>query len=122
MQPPGVAALVELGGICAGTISCDWWLTVYFPKRTSFSAIDKPACRALPAHTGKRSPREATCPRIASGLFREGRFKSAISLICSQTFPHLILASSRWDEQLRLVQDRDHRRFKSNGYLNGGLP
>jgi len=47
---------------------------------------------------------------------------SAISLTCSQTFPHVILASSRWDEQLRLVQDRDHRRFKSNGYLNGGLP
>jgi hypothetical protein len=47
---------------------------------------------------------------------------SAISPTCSQTFLYVILAPSRWDEQLRLVQHRDRTGFKSNDYLNGGLP
>ena len=40
--------------------------------------IDKSICLALFAPTGKRSPRQAACPRIASGLFREGRCMSVV--------------------------------------------
>jgi len=101
MQPPGAAPFVEAGGeIFARAISCgysSWWLTVYFLKRASLGAIDKPACRALFAHTGKRSPREAACPRIASGLFREGRCMPAVHPIASKTFlcPPLTLCVGR---------------------------
>jgi len=47
---------------------------------------------------------------------------STVGLTCFQTFVHGLLASSRWDAQLWLVQDRHCPRFKLNCYRNGGLP
>jgi hypothetical protein len=51
----------------------------------SFGTIDKSSCRALFARTGKRSPREATCPRIASDVSK-GRRMSANSALFPKKF------------------------------------
>ena len=68
-------------------------------------AIDKIGSRDLPRAMGKRSPHEATCPRIASE-FRKGRRMFAIKL--------LLPGSDRLTRAVRRVVRSAWRHFARN--------
>jgi hypothetical protein len=94
----------------------------------AWHAFDKSARCALVVGTGKRSPREATCPRIASG-FRQGRCMSAVyrspleTLVFASRAP--ALRCRRWDHRAdglcRAAKHRERANLKLF-HLNGGLP